>query len=203
MKVLVLANWGLGLELLKVLHSLGEIEIKMVVTQYERESQDRWHNVVYDFASRQEYKVIVEDSITFSEIEKYIVKEKLDLLITHSFMKKIPENVFNAPKLGGINIHPSLLPKYRGASPTLGALRNKEKKTGLTSHVITKEIDAGDIYYQVEVSIDSEDNRDTIIEKLKKKIPLLITETLKQILAGKKPISQSEEMVSYVPKTKF
>ncbi|KPA10982.1 methionyl-tRNA formyltransferase, partial [Candidatus Magnetomorum sp. HK-1] len=82
-----------------------------------------------------------------------MVKHKVELIISHAFMKILPKTIFAVPKYGCINIHPSLLPNYRGASPTKMILCNKEKETGLTSHYIDEGIDTGNIIYQVKIPV--------------------------------------------------
>ena len=154
LRIILLANWGLGLEILKFLHFRNDIDIKLVVTQYKKESRDRWYNVVYDFALQHNYKVVVQESISFEKLREFIVAFNIDLLVCHGYMKILPEKVFSAPKLGSINIHPSLLPKYRGPSPTYWVLKNREKTTGLTCHYIDEGVDTGNIIAQKEIVIE-------------------------------------------------
>ncbi len=148
MKIVLLANWGLGFELLKVLHRRKDIDVKLVVTQYKKESHDRWYNVVYNYSLQHNYKVVVQESISFEKLREFIVAFNIDLLVCHAYMKILPEKVFSVPKLGSINIHPSLLPKYRGPSPTYWVIKNREKVTGLTCHFIDNGIDTGNIISQ-------------------------------------------------------
>ena len=79
----------------------------------------------------------------------FIKKLSPDIIIVSSFNQIIPKPIISIPKLGVINIHPSLLPKYRGATPTVWALMNGEKETGVTIHFIEDErIDNGNIITQ-------------------------------------------------------
>ena len=160
---------------------MPDVEIALIITQYQKESYDPWFNVVYNFAIDQGYKTAVQKSISFDELEEMIVKLNIDLLISHAFMRILPKKVFSAPKYGSINIHPSLLPKYRGPSPTKWVIRNKEKVTGLTCHYIDEGIDTGDIIYQLEVPVESGDNIDAVIERQKMVVDQLIAASLLRI----------------------
>ena len=184
-KTTILANWGLGLEVLKSLHRMPDLEVALVVTQYQKMSSDPWFNVVYNFAIDQGYKTVVQKSISFDELEELIVKLNIDLLISHAFMRILPKKVFSAPKYGSINIHPSLLPKYRGPSPTYWALKNGEKETGLTTHFIDEGIDTGDIIAQRIVPLESGDNFQTVIGKMKPLVNTLLDESIERVLDGK------------------
>ncbi len=201
LKVVLLLNWGLGFEVLRVLHKMNNIEIGLVVSQYKKESPDIWYNIVYDFAVEQGYNTIPENSISFGGLRERITSCNIDLLVSHAFMKILPPSVFKAPRLGSINIHPSLLPKYRGPSPTQWVIKNKDKVTGLTCHYIEKGIDSGDIIDQVIVKIEHKDNIDSIIEKQKLTVDNLLRQSLKKLLdVSFKPVPQREDLVCYAPR---
>ena len=180
-KTTILANWGLGLEVLKSLHRMPDVEIALVVTQYQKESSDPWFNAVYDFAVDQGYNAVVQESMSFDRLGELIMELSIDLLISQAFMRIFPKEIFSAPKYGSINIHPSLLPKYRGSSPTKWVIWNKEKVTGLTCHYIDEGIDTGDIIYQVEVPVESGDNIEAVIERQKMVVDQLSAESLLRI----------------------
>jgi methionyl-tRNA formyltransferase len=201
MKVIVLANWGIGYEVLKALDRLSDTEIFLVVTRYDVNNRDKWYNIVYNFACQCGYKTKFERFISFDELRESILKSDIDVLVSHAFMRILPKAAFSAPKYGSINIHASLLPKYRGPSPTYWVLKNKETVTGLTCHYIDEGVDTGDIIYQVEVPVKSDDTIETIIEKQKKITGLLITESLARITNKNfHPLPQNNELVSYAPK---
>jgi len=181
MKIALLLNWGLGLEVLKVFHSLQNIDISFVVTQFDPESTDIWKNVVYNHSLMLGYKTISQEKLSFEKLQKEIEENDVDLLLSHAFMKIFPKSIIIAPKFGCINIHASLLPKYRGASPTKLVLKNKEKQTGLTTHYINEGIDTGDIIFQIKIPVKTDDTEDSIIERLKSVVKKLIIESLSRI----------------------
>lgn len=89
-----------------------------------------------------------------------------DLLVTASFGLIIPRWVLDLPSIGPINVHPSLLPKYRGPSPIQWALWNGEKETGITFMRMNEKMDEGNILYQETFAIDAEDDMITLSEGL-------------------------------------
>ncbi len=95
MRIVVLSNWGLGLQVLKYLHYRSDVIIELVVTQYNGEARDRWYNVVYDFAVKHRYKVLVQELVTFDKLKDFIVTFNIDLLVCHGFMKILPKEVFS------------------------------------------------------------------------------------------------------------
>jgi len=160
-------------------------------------------NSVYSFAQSNAYVTIDQDKISFKELRNHIFRHEIDLIISHSFMKIIPESVFSAPKLGSINIHASLLPKYRGPSPTYWVLKNNDRETGLTCHFINNGIDTGSIISQVKVPLESNDIIDSIIDKHKQVLEMLIDDAIGNLTNPDfKPIRQDEHLASYAPKPK-
>ncbi len=110
---------------------------------------------------------------------------KPDVGISVSYGKLIPEEVFNIPVLGTFNVHFSLLPKYRGAAPVQMAIVKGENETGVTTFRIEKSLDTGPVFVQKRVSVNSEDDADSVFQKL---IPLGIEsarETLGLLKSGK------------------
>jgi len=202
MKVILLLNWGIGHEILKVFHNLSDMTIEMVMTRYKSNSIDEWENMVYNYSKEKGYKTLNEKKVSFDMLKSYIDKSDIDLLVSHSFMKIIPKKVFNAPKKGSINIHASLLPKYRGASPTYWVLKNGENKTGLTCHYINATVDAGDIISQKIIEVRPDDSIETIIERQKLIVKDLILESLSNINNPNfRAVKQTNENASYAPRS--
>ena len=108
-----------------------------------------------------------------------------DLIITCAFGQILPKEVLNAARLGALNVHASLLPKYRGASPIQWALLNGDKKTGVTLMYMDEQMDTGDIINQLECDISKDENVGSLhdklsilgVEILKQELPKIITGT--------------------------
>ena len=130
-------------------------------------------------------------------------KSILDLFLVIAYGKILPENLIKMPRLGSINIHYSLLPKYRGASPLESALLNGDKTTGIAIQQMEYKMDSGPILAQVEVPINS---TDTIIE-MRNKLITLGAEKLVEILpkifnAEITPVPQDESLATFCTKIK-
>ncbi len=120
---------------------------------------------VKDYAIEKNIPYIQVDKFT-DEIAQKIKDYNADVGVVVSYGKIIPEKVFTLPKYGCFNIHFSLLPKYRGASPVQQALIDGCTKTGVTAFYIEKGLDTGNILLQKELNIDIKDTSETLFEKL-------------------------------------
>ena len=121
-----------------------------------------------------------------------------DLIITAAFGQILPSEVLEAPKLGAINVHASLLPEYRGGAPIHQAIIDGKEETGVTIMYMVDRLDAGDMISQAVVPIGKSDHTGGMFEKLSTVGMELLKETLPSILAGTNPrIPQDEERVTY------
>jgi methionyl-tRNA formyltransferase len=114
----------------------------------------------------------------------------------------LPPEVFEIPKLGSVNLHASLLPKYRGAAPIQWAIMNGEKKTGVTTFFIEKKVDTGDLILQKEVLIRSEDTAGDLHDRLAAVGSELLLQTLDLIQQGKVVRVIQDGQVTSAPKIK-
>ena len=138
-----------------------------------------------------------------SKLKKKLLEIEPDLIVVAAYGKILPEWLLNLPKHGTINVHASLLPKYRGASPIQWALLNGEEETGVTIMKVIPELDAGDIISQKRVKIEKEDNAKTLHDKLSEVGAELLVETIPLYISGKlKPVPQREEEATYCPQIK-
>ncbi len=137
------------------------------------------------------------------ELKKRLLEVEPDLIVVAAYGKILPEWLLNLPKYGTINVHASLLPKYRGASPIQWALLNGEEETGVTIMKVIPKLDAGDIISQKRVKIEKEDNAKTLHDKLAEVGAELLVKTLPLYVSGKlKPVPQNEEEATYCPQIK-
>ncbi len=90
------------------------------------------------------------------KIKNWVNREKHDLGVSIGYDKKLPSWLINQPRLESINIHPSLLPRYRGANPYFWVIKNREKKTGVTLHIMDENFDTGPIIHQEEINLAKE-----------------------------------------------
>ncbi|GFH41818.1 methionyl-tRNA formyltransferase [Lactococcus hodotermopsidis] len=122
-----------------------------------------------------------------------------DLIVTAAFGQFLPEKLLNSVK-HAINIHASLLPKYRGGAPVHYAIINGDTETGVTIMEMVKKMDAGDMISQRGIPITDADTVGTMFDKLSLVGRELLLETLPDYLAGKlQPVSQAETQVTFSP----
>jgi len=123
-----------------------------------------------------------------------------DFFVVVSFGRILPKEALGIAKKGNINLHASLLPRYRGASPIVGAIVNGDSRTGVTTMEMAEALDAGPIYLQTVVDIDPAENAGRLSERLAAAGAPLLVETLRRIAReGMRPTPQSEEGVVKSP----
>lgn len=124
-----------------------------------------------------------------------------DLIVAAAFGRIIPPQVLEVPPLGGINLHPSLLPRYRGAAPIPRAIAAGDAETGVTVLYITDQLDAGDIILQRVVPIAPDDTSATLEARLAREGADLLAEAIRLLEAGEAPRHpQDPSRASFAPK---
>ncbi len=117
-----------------------------------------------------------------------------DVIVVVAYGKILPKEILDIPRLGCVNVHGSLLPKYRGAAPMQWALINGEKVTGITTMFMDEGMDTGDMLLKEEVDINDEDDFETLHDKMKIVGAKLLVKTLEKIECGDiERIKQPEE----------
>jgi methionyl-tRNA formyltransferase len=128
---------------------------------------------------------------------------KPDLIVVVAYGQILPQSILDLPKFGCLNVHTSLLPKYRGASPIQSAILNGETETGVTIMKMDAGLDTGEIISQARTPISPEDNSQTLHDKLARFGSELLVETIPDYVAGKiLPKPQPTEGASYAAKLK-
>lgn len=134
----------------------------------------------YTFSKSLNLNILKGKSVNRCEFQKQLLKLNPDIIFVGSWSEKFKEEIFNIPKIATINVHPSLLPKYRGPNPYLQVILNNEKYTGVTFHIMDKNFDSGPILLQEKIKIETFDNSKTLKNKtcaiVKNKIPYLISQ---------------------------
>lgn len=124
-----------------------------------------------------------------------------DVMLTYAFGQYIPVKILELPKIAALNIHGSLLPKYRGAGPIQHALLNDDKQTGINLIYMTQKMDAGDILFEAKLDILPNDTTTTLFEKISILSAKNIQKWLKCVENNNlKPIKQDESKVTLASK---
>lgn len=123
---------------------------------------------------------------------------KPDCIVVAAFGQILPKEVLEIPKLGAVNIHASLLPKYRGASPIQEAVLSGDKESGITTMFMAEGLDTGDILLQDKVALNPEETAESLFQKLAKLSRRTIVKTLESLQKGElMGIPQKEEEASH------
>lgn len=142
-------------------------------------------------------------SVNSKEFRRQILRLNPDIILVGSWSEKFKKPIIDLPKIGTINCHPSLLPKYRGPNPYMRVIMNGEKETGITFHLMDENLDTGPILLQKKIDIVQGFNGDTG-ESLKNKCCVLAREGVRELLTAMNdemiiPINQSAKEASYYP----
>ncbi len=149
-----------------------------------------------------EYDIPVYQPATLKDEQaKAILREIApDVIVVVAYGKLLPEDVLSIPKFGCVNGHASLLPAYRGASPIQWCIVCGEEKTGITTMLMDKGMDTGDILEQLTVDIGKEETAEELFERLSVLSAKLMISTLEKLEKGEiAPQKQDEEKASYAP----
>lgn len=140
--------------------------------------------------------VNVKDGTFAEELRKY----NADVFVVVAYGRILNEEVLNLPKYGCINVHGSLLPKYRGAGPIQWSIINGEKKTGVTTMFMEKGLDSGDMLLKTEMDIFEDDTYGTLGERMALVGADTLKETLEMLEKGElKPEKQNHDESTYAP----
>ncbi len=180
----------------------SEHQVLKVVTQ-----PDRPHGRGYKMRSSPIKEMALRYALPINQPQKAseIVEElrglKPDLITVAAFGQILKHPVLEIPKYGCINVHASLLPRYRGAAPIQQVILNGEKVTGITIMYMAKGLDEGDIILQKEIEIDPKETYGTLHDKLSRLAPELLLKAIDLIAEGRAPrISQDHSQATYAHK---
>ena len=193
---------GFACKPLEVLHRSRHEVIAAVTGQAKRRGRrgDECPTDVCCTAYELELPVYTPKTLKSRKLREQLTELKPDLFVVVAF-RILPEALHTLPKYGSINIHGSLLPKYRGAAPINWALINGERETGLTSFFLNPQVDTGNVILQESTSIDDNDNFDSLYTRLSEMSGAFLLRTLDLIeQPGFKAQAQDETLASPAPK---
>lgn len=152
------------------------------------------------FAKANRINVYQPEKLKPAFFENTLKKINPDLIIVVAYGKILPKYILDYPKYGCINVHASLLPKYRGAGPIQWAIINGERETGITTMFMTEKLDAGDIILRRKVEITEDDTAGTMHDKLADLGADVLRDTLKMLKSGNIiRVRQNDKEATYAP----
>jgi len=203
MKVLFMGTPEFSIPSLEKLYNSSH-HIVGVITQPDR-PKGRGYKVssppVKEKAEELGLSVWQPETINTKEFLQLLTELSPDVITTVSIAHYIPKNVWQYPRYGCINLHPSLLPKYRGTSPIVSAILNGDTETGVTTFYIDEGWDSGDIILQKKIRITNQDTRGSLTKKLALLGSEVLLETLDLLEKGCAPrIPQDHSLATYTRK---
>lgn len=206
MNIVLIASGEFAVDSLEVLVEDPDFAIDLVITQPDRVA-GRGRSVrptpIKERALALELPVITPEKIRDEKVISRIRDLAPEALVVVAYGQKIPRSILDLPTLTSVNVHGSLLPFYRGASPIEGAILGGETTTGVTIQLVADEIDAGDLVLQESLEIEPDDNAESLTRRLASLGAKLLPQALKG-LAGKTlvPTPQDHDRATLTRKIK-
>jgi methionyl-tRNA formyltransferase len=187
---------------LKALHE-HNTDVALVVTQPDR-PRGRGRRVtpppVKSAALKLGCDIVQPSSIKTDAFADLLVRHTPDLIIVVAFGRLLPKNILEVPKVATINVHASLLPKYRGPAPIQWAIINGDKETGVTTMLMDEGMDTGDTLLSTKIDILPDDTAGSLLNRLAEAGADLLIETVDIIIKkGLHPVPQDHSQATYAP----
>ena len=178
-------------------------EVCAVYTQPDK-PKGRGHKLqappVKELALRHEIPVFQPASLRKEEVQQELKSFQPDVIVVVAYGKILPKAVLDLPRLGCINVHGSLLPKYRGAAPIQWTVINGDGTGGVTTMFLGEGLDTGDMLLKAETPVGAEETAGQLFDRLKDLGADLLLETLEKLERGKlTPVPQNEEDATHAP----
>ena len=183
MKIVYFGSGEFGIDSLDALVRARQVP-EFIVTQPSRPAgrgQKSKSTAVASWAAENSVSFIETANVNSSEIYQQLAELQPELLVVIAFGQKISNEIISLPKKGIINVHSSLLPKYRGAAPINWAIINGETKTGVSIITVVDKMDAGDILAKAETKISATETAGQLHDRLAKLAAPLLLETINKI----------------------
>lgn len=200
MKIVFMGTPDFAVGALESLVEAGH-EVAAVVTQPDKpkgRGKEMQQTPVKECAIKHGIEVFQPVKIKTPEAVEVLRSYGADLFVVAAFGQILSKEILDMPKFGCVNIHASLLPKYRGAAPIQWAILNGEKETGVTIMQMNEGLDTGDMLTKVIVPIEDTDTGESLFDKLAEAGAKLLIETIPQIEAGTlQPQVQDDSLSTY------
>lgn len=182
-KAVVFAYHDVGVRCLKALLSAG-VEIPLVVTVADDPRENRWYASVAETAADYGLACVKPASAATAELEARVRALAPDFLFSFYYRSLLPAGLLASARRGALNMHGSLLPKYRGRAPVNWAILKGETETGATLHYMVDKADAGDIVDQLAVPILADDDAREVFAKVTVAAETILVRSLPKLIAG-------------------
>ena len=191
MRAVVFAYHNMGILGIRALLENG-FEVPMVFSHPDDPKENRWFGSVADFCRERGIPVHLPANVNVPPWPDAIRAARPDFLFSFYYRSMLSAEILSLPRVCAMNLHGSLLPRYRGRAPVNWVLVNGETETGVTLHLMTEKPDAGDIVGQAAVPISFEDTALTLFGKMEKAAESMLSGLLPRIAAGDIPRRPNE-----------
>lgn len=185
-RAVVFAYHNVGVRCLSVLLAHG-VDVALVLTHRDNPNENIWFDSVQQLAELHGIPVITPDNPNQPEVVEQIRALQPDFFFSFYYREMLKRELLEIPQFGALNMHGSLLPKYRGRVPVNWAIIHGETETGATLHYMTEKPDNGDIVAQQAVPILSDDTAHEVFQKVTVAAEIALNNVLPALLAGTAP----------------
>ncbi|MGB6489210.1 MAG: formyltransferase [Steroidobacteraceae bacterium] len=185
-RAIVFAYHDVGVRCLKALLS-AQVAVPLVVTVRDDPKENRWFASVADTAQEYGLPVVTPDDAKDGELADRVAQLQPDFIFSFYYRSMLGAPLLRSARVGALNIHGSLLPKYRGRAPVNWAILNGERETGATLHYMVERADAGDIVDQLAVPILQDDAAREVFGKVTAAAEIVLARSLPGLIAGDAP----------------
>ncbi|MGA7537324.1 MAG: formyltransferase [Steroidobacteraceae bacterium] len=185
-RAVVFAYHDVGVRCLKVLLS-AKVEVPLVVTLRDDPNEHRWFASVAETAREYALEVSMPDDPNGTGFAEHLAGLQPDFVFSFYYRSLLGARLLNCARRGALNMHGSLLPKYRGRAPVNWAILNGERETGATLHYMVDRADAGDIVDQLAVPILEDDEAPEVFAKVTAAAEIVLARSLPGLIAGNAP----------------
>ena len=184
----------------------SDFEICFVVSQPPSKSgrgKKEKKSPVHFWAENKNLKIYVPNKINNKEFQNTILSEKIDFAVVVAYGQIINKAILNSPKYFTLNIHASLLPRWRGAAPVQRAILAGDTSTGVSIMKVEEKLDSGPVFSKKEIKIENNDSVESILEKITLEGKKLLIMTINNIVEDKYTLkTQEEKLVTYANEIK-
>lgn len=201
MKVVVASSSPVAIPLISALNASSTHQLLGLLTNPDKATGRGMHVVANELANWTESLGInIQKPENNDELKKIIESIKPEVVITIAYGRIIPHELLEIPKYGWINVHFSLLPRWRGAAPVQWAILNGDKQTGITVFKLDKGMDTGPVYLEQATPINDDENSDGLLKRLSQIGSDLAIKSLELISEGVTPKPQASIGITLAPK---
>jgi len=186
MRAVVLAYSNVGVRCLRVLHARG-FDVAQVITHRDDPKENRWFASVADTARELALPVAYAEDLAAGQLRARLATLRPDYLFSFYYRHMLAPDVLATARVQALNMHGSLLPKYRGRAPVNWAVLHGETETGATLHVMEPKPDAGDIVAQMAVPILPDDTAREVFDKVTVAAETILWQVSPELLARRVP----------------